>query len=191
MSFESTAIVMNHSKATGAARLVLWGIASHDGDGGSYPAMASLARYANINVRNTRIAVRRLEELGEIRTVTNGGALPGRPGIYQPNRYEILVRCPYFCDGTKHHRDSRKPLFSEDAGDLSSAVAGDLSSAVADCIPGGSLATSELSFNQPQQLKRKTLVNSGEVIHRYAESGWCEDCVRTPHKQEQEQENAA
>ncbi len=177
------AMALHHSQATGAARLVLIGIANHDGDGGAFPAMATLAKYAHINLRNARNAVRRLEQLGEIRTVTNGGALPDRPTIYQPNRYEVLVRCPYFCDGTKNHRDTRHALISEVASDLSEEPR-----EVAGGITEGSLATYKPSFNPSPTLKKKTQVNSGQVIHRYAASGWCENCERTPHKRE---ENAA
>ena len=180
MSIESMSAALHHSKATGAARLVLIGIANHDGDGGAFPAMATLAKYANINLRNARLAVRRLEELGEIRTLTNGGALPGRPTIYQPNRYEVLIRCPYFCDGTKNHRDNRQALLSEVAGDLSSET-----SAVAECMPEGSPATSKPSFNPSPTVKKETLVNRTSSFHTYAESGWCLVCVRTPHKSEE------
>jgi hypothetical protein len=180
MSIESMAAALHHSKATGTARLVLIGIANHDGDGGAFPAMATLAKYANVDIRNARNAVRRLEALGEVRTLTNGGALPDRPAIYQPNRYELLIRCPYFCDGTKNHRDSRQALFSEDAAVLSDEARPD-----ADGIPDRMPASAKPSFNQPShQTKKIAHVKTGPEVHSYAESGWCISCSQGTHKEE-------
>jgi len=47
MSLEKIIDVLYHSKAEGARKLVLIGIANHEGDQGSYPAVATLAKYAN------------------------------------------------------------------------------------------------------------------------------------------------
>lgn len=112
MSIESIAACLHHSKATGTDKVVLLGIANHDGDGGSWPTIATLAKYANVNERNTQRAVEHLVEMGEIiKHVQKGGNAGTRPDK-RPNRYEVLVRCPDDCDGTPQHR-SRVSLATE------------------------------------------------------------------------------
>ena len=102
------AIALHHSRAKGSAKLILVGIANHDGDGGAMPSMATLARYGGVDVRQARKGVRRLEELGEIRTHVQAGSLPYLDDHEQPNRYDFLLACPAWCDRSKHHRDTRK-----------------------------------------------------------------------------------
>jgi hypothetical protein len=100
------AIALNHSKARGSARLVLLGIANHHGDGGAWPALATLSRYAGgITERNVRNALRELEALGEIATSIEGG--PRRADGGRPNRYAFLLQCPPTCDRSWSHRDVR------------------------------------------------------------------------------------
>lgn len=108
MSVESMAIALHHSRAKGSAKLICVGIANHDGDGGAMPSMRTLAKYGGVEVRQARKAVRRLEELGEIRTDIQGGTLDYLDDDEQPNRYHFLLTCPVWCDKTKHHRDTRK-----------------------------------------------------------------------------------
>lgn len=182
MSIESIATALHHSKAKGTAKLVLLGIANHDGDGGAFPAMATLARYAGVDIRNARAAVRKLEELGEIRTFGNGGELPDRPRNYQPNRYEFLVMCPPHCDRTKNHRDSRKPLFNDqdraDAGIRSIEYRADEFD-TSDRME----ASDKPSFNHINQFKKETQVNSTPTIHEYDDvTGWCLKCIHPAHR---------
>lgn len=103
MSFEATAIVMNHSQASGSARMILVGIASHDGDGGSWPSVAKLARYANVSPRAAQKAIAQLEELGEIRRYIQQGGTQRTAEHMRTNYYEILLTCPPECDGSKNH----------------------------------------------------------------------------------------
>src|SRR5690606_8731754 len=86
VSIESVTIALHHSRAVGAAKLVLIGIANHDGDGGSWPSVATLAKYAGITPRHVRRAVGELEQLHEIRRhVQRGGTAftedPRRPNL--------------------------------------------------------------------------------------------------------------
>jgi len=104
MSVEALAIVLHHSRSRGTDKVVLLGIANHDGDGGSWPTIATLAKYANVDPRNVRAALRRLETAGEIRTHLGDGGTRRTAEHERPNRYEILVRCPAGCDGTSQHR---------------------------------------------------------------------------------------
>ena len=103
------AIALHHSRAKGTARAVLIGIANHDGDGGAWPSVATLAKYAGgIDARNVQKALARLEQLGEIRRHVNAGGSVGTQYGQRPNLYEFLLRCPETCDRTKNHRDRTK-----------------------------------------------------------------------------------
>lgn len=104
MSVEHLAIVLHHSRAVGTEKVVLIGIANHDGDGGAFPAHSTLAKYANVDVSNVRKALRKLVMAGELRieerftTAANGAVLN------TTNRYHILVQCPADCDRSAQHR---------------------------------------------------------------------------------------
>lgn len=105
MSIESIAVCLHHSKATGTDKVVLLGIANHDGDGGAWPTVATLAKYANVSERNTQRAIERLIEIGEIKRHMQQGGNASTRADKRPNRYEVLVRCPADCDGTPQHRN--------------------------------------------------------------------------------------
>ena len=96
------AIVLHHSAAKGTAKVIMLGIANHDGDGGAYPAVSTLAKYANVSDRSVQETLNALVEMGEITIVRNGGGQ--RDPRYRTNRYEVLVQCPDDCDKTKNHR---------------------------------------------------------------------------------------
>jgi hypothetical protein len=103
MSIEALSIVLNHSKARGAAKVILIGIANHlgpDAHEGAWPSQARLAGYANISDRAVRDAIDNLISLGELRVEQAAG--PSR-NQYKPNRYWINLRCPESCDGTLGH----------------------------------------------------------------------------------------
>lgn len=110
MSVEALTAVLHHSKATGSAKLVLLGIANHEGDGGAWPTIETLAKYAGMagqpenNARAVRRLLRQLEQLGELRTLTNEGGTADRPWWSRPNLYVVTVACPPECDGTSRHR---------------------------------------------------------------------------------------
>lgn len=104
MSLESIAIALHHSRASGTAKLVLLGIANHDGDGGSWPSVATLARYANVSRRNVQKAVERLEQLREVKRIVQAGGDHRFAEHERPNRYEFLLACPADCDRSRHHK---------------------------------------------------------------------------------------
>ena len=110
MSIESMAIALHHSRARGATRLILIGIANHDGDGGAFPSKATLSKYAgDVDASTVRRSLRELEKLGEIRTHIQDGGFPSTPDWERPNRYDFLLRCPPTCDRTKNHRVTPHP----------------------------------------------------------------------------------
>lgn len=94
MTVEAMGVVLNYSRATGTTKLVLVGIANHDGDGGAWPSIATLARYANTSERSVQRAIQRLVDMGEVEVHANGGGTLTTPNDRRPNRYTILVRRP-------------------------------------------------------------------------------------------------
>lgn len=98
------AAVLNHSRAKGTAKLVLLGIANHAGDGGAWPTVATLARYANVTERAVQQAIGQLQRLGELLVERQAGGLAHMKNYERPNRYTVMVSCPPTCDGTSNHR---------------------------------------------------------------------------------------
>jgi len=88
MSIEIMSLVLNHSKATGRAKLVLIGIANHQGDQGSWPSIATLARYANASESSVTRDLRKLVELGELKIVLQGAPTNTK---YKTNLYWVTL----------------------------------------------------------------------------------------------------
>lgn len=98
------AIGLHHSKARPSAKLVLLGIANHDGDGGAWPSVATLAVYASVDRSNVQRAITKLEELGEIERVIQAGGFQSTNDWDRPNLYRFKLQCPPNCDRTTAHR---------------------------------------------------------------------------------------
>ncbi|MBT1542028.1 helix-turn-helix domain-containing protein [Curtobacterium flaccumfaciens pv. flaccumfaciens] len=106
MSVEAMALALHHSKAKGTAKVVLLGIANHDGDGGAWPSVPTLAVYANVTERNVQKSIDQLVEAGEIRRFVQAGGLRGMADFDRPNLYHVTLSCPINCDRTTAHRVS-------------------------------------------------------------------------------------
>lgn len=104
MSLEALSIALHHSRAKGTTKLVLLGIANHDSDGGSWPAIGTLAIYAGIDDSNVRRHIKLLEALGEVTTVMNGGGTERMAHHMRPNLYQFELACPANCDRSKAHK---------------------------------------------------------------------------------------
>lgn len=102
------AVVLHHSKAKGTNKLVLLGIANHAGDGGAWPSVETLATYANVHERNVQRSIDKLVASGELRVHVQAGGTRETPDHRRPNRYDVNVACPPWCDRTPNHRDTRK-----------------------------------------------------------------------------------
>jgi hypothetical protein len=112
MSIEALTVVLNHSQAKGAVKLILIGIANHinpDNDG-AWPSQAKLASYANCSERYVHDAVAELVQLGELRIAARGGKSSGGN---KSNRYWINIKCPDDCDGTTNHRIGKSRTLSD------------------------------------------------------------------------------
>lgn len=108
MSIEHMAMVLHHSKSKGTAKLVLLGIANHQGDGGAWPSVATLATYANVDARTVQRAIRQLVGRGELAVHSQAGGTRDTEDHSRPNLYEVLTSCPSYCDRSPNHRDTRK-----------------------------------------------------------------------------------
>jgi len=89
MSIEAVSLVLNQSKATGRAKLVLLGIANHLGDQGAWPSIATLARYANASERSVKRDLQELVELGELKIELQNAPTNHQ---YKTNLYWITIQ---------------------------------------------------------------------------------------------------
>lgn len=107
MSVENMALVLHHSQAFGAAKLVLLGIANHQGDGGAWCSVATLAKYAAVSERRVQQILSELEAAGELVRKLQAAGYGGS----KTNLYWVNIACPDDCDGTSNHRtQGRSPL---------------------------------------------------------------------------------
>ena len=104
MSARDVALVLNHSQATGSARLVLLGIAWHMSDTwneGAWPSIERLAIYAGVSTRQVMRSIQALEDLGELDVDHHNVKSYGGP---KTNRYWVMLKCSEDCDGSMWHR---------------------------------------------------------------------------------------
>ncbi len=151
MSVESMTIALHHSRATGTVKLVLLGIANHDGDGGAWPSIATLAKYAAVTPRNAQKAIQQLERLGEIRRHVGAGGTHLTADHMRPNLYQFLLRCPPTCDRSSRHRvhgETTPVVLFDPLSDATGGVGGDRGTPVATDRGGVSQATPEPSSNR-------------------------------------------
>lgn len=145
------ALVLHHSKAKGTAKLVLLGIANHAGDGGAWPTVETLAKYANVTERNVQKAIGQLVDLGELVVHVQAGGTAALKDHQRPNRYDVVVTCPQHCDRTANHRLRDLPraqaeLWTKGVSDSTPGVGSDTRGA-SDVTPGGvSMATPKPSI---------------------------------------------
>ena len=93
MSIEHVARVLNGASDLDAtAKLVLLGIANHDGDGGAWPSIATLRRYANCSESTVHRAIKRLVEAGYVEVEANAGGTHQTRPDRRPNRYNVDYR---------------------------------------------------------------------------------------------------
>jgi hypothetical protein len=122
MSVEALVIALHHSRTKGATKLVLLGIANHDGDGGSWPSVATLAKYAKVDKRSVQRSLDELERMGEIRRILGQGGDHSMADYRRPNLYRFLLSCPHDCDRTTNHRTTHSETVWPDVEQLSTGV---------------------------------------------------------------------
>ena len=79
MSIESVAQALKPRSLTATQKLVLIGIANHDGDGGAWPSMTTLAGYAECSERGDRASSRlcALFPIAIVRSTASGSSQRG------------------------------------------------------------------------------------------------------------------
>lgn len=169
------ALALNHSRAKGNARLILVGIANHDGDGGAWPSLATLAKYCGgLDRKQVKRAIDKLIELGEIKEFVNGGGTRNTPEWQRPNRYTFELKCPEWCDHTSQHRDRRGPLvtFSESRAPGGASTPGSQHPGGGSTPTPGVAAPPEPSMNPNQDLEKTALVpNRARAAHTSPATG--------------------
>ena len=119
MSVEAMTLVLHHAKASGNAQMVLMGIANHQGDGGAWPSIATLAKYTKLSERRVQQIIRDLEVAGELIIHTKSGATTATGAT---NLYFVNIACPSDCDGTTNHRQRVKSPTVRGEGDCTPGV---------------------------------------------------------------------
>jgi hypothetical protein len=93
LSIEAMVWVLYHSPTSGTDKVLLLGIANHaDAEGkNAWPAVRTLARYANLEPRGVQKALRRLQSEGHIRIEQQSGGTPEMRSDRRPNRYSVIM----------------------------------------------------------------------------------------------------
>jgi hypothetical protein len=93
--------VLHRSKASPRAKLVLLGIANHEGENGAYPSISTLAKYANASERSVKRDIQELVDLGEL--IVHAQAAPVntqyKPNLYFTNLSGVTDRHPSEASG--------------------------------------------------------------------------------------------
>ena len=89
--------VLHHAEIYPAAKLVLLGIANHQGNAGAYPSIETLARYAGVSRRSVSTYLRDLEEKNYL-------IIDEQAGPNGVNMYYVNIECPDECDRSTNHK---------------------------------------------------------------------------------------
>lgn len=91
MSIESVAKALKCKGLKPTEKLVLIGVANHDGDGGAFPKVATLAGYACVSDRQVQKHLATLEDKGLLRRHYGQGRLVNTPDHEQSTLYELFL----------------------------------------------------------------------------------------------------
>jgi len=89
MSIESVAKALVIKGLAPSQKLVLIGLANHDGDGGCWPGVVTLCDYTDLKERQVQYILGQLADLGLIEIVHNAGGHPGMRLDKRPNLYVL------------------------------------------------------------------------------------------------------
>lgn len=89
MSVESMALALKVTGLLPKEKLVLIGIANHDGDGGAWPTMATLAMYLGASERTAQRVVASLVGKGFVSVGINAGGAEWTRKDRRPNLYQL------------------------------------------------------------------------------------------------------
>lgn len=89
MSVEDVGWALHQQLESQRAKLILIGICNHDGDGGSWPSIATLARYAACSPRTVKRLLKELEDDGWITIHRNEGGTRNTRADKRTNLYVV------------------------------------------------------------------------------------------------------
>lgn len=89
MSVESISQALHVQGLSASEKLVLIGIANHDGDGGAWPSIETLSTYLGASERATQYAVANLVKKGFITVEKNAGGTDRTRNDRRPNLYRL------------------------------------------------------------------------------------------------------
>ena len=92
--------VLNAGNLTPRRKLILLGIANHDGDGGSWPSISTLARYGCCSTRTVQRELHRLTEEGFVTIELQAGGSARTRADRRPNLYRLNI--PGVVDNSSH-----------------------------------------------------------------------------------------
>lgn len=165
------ALALHHSRAKGNARIILLGIANHDGDGGAWPSLATLSKYCGgLDRKQVKRAIDKLIELGEVREFVNGGGTRNTPEWQRPNRFTFELKCPDWCDHSPQHRDRRAPLVTFEAPGGASTPGSEHPGGASTPTPGVQ-APPEPSRNSYPPVEKKALVPDRAHVAHVSDTG--------------------
>lgn len=188
----------------GTPKLVMIGIASHDGEGGSWPSVPTLARYAAVTPRNVQKAIDKLAEAGWLVVHQNEGGTRNTRADRRTNLYEVNYQ--RLVDGVSEASpreesargvasDARGVSLATERGVAGDALTGqeqDKEQDPSGSEPGGSLPGIDTPAERPEPIKiawrlirlaydardTKPIENRQHVaqaVARLVTAGWTED----------------
>lgn len=89
MSIESMVKALSAPNLSPSEKLLLLGIANHDGDGGAWPSIATLAGYVGVQVRQVQKLISALEDKGLVTRDLNGGGNAKTRSDQRPNLFHL------------------------------------------------------------------------------------------------------
>lgn len=89
MSIEAMSVVLNMDGLEPVEKLVLLGIANHDGDGGAWPSIDTLARYSCRSRRTVHTVLAKLVDKGLVSYERNAGGTRKTRNDQRPNLYTL------------------------------------------------------------------------------------------------------
>lgn len=130
MSVKSVGWAIEQDIGSATKKLILVGICNHDGDGGSWPAKSTLARYAGCSERTVIRLTQELEDEGWITIHKQGGGTVNTRADRRTNLYVVnYLRGDTFChpvDDSRGDTQRAHGVTSDDHGVTSSASRGDI-----------------------------------------------------------------
>jgi hypothetical protein len=173
MSIESMVTVLNAGNLTPRRKLILLGIANHDGDGGSWPSISTLARYAGCSDRTVQRELQRLTEEGFVTIELQAGGSPRTRANYRPNLYHLNI--PKVVDNT--HPGVTLTVTPQDSrGDIALTPRGDTHLSPETSLTVPYTSNRETHIGDAGESVDNVKLTREQVRHIVSKSAYCPTC---------------